>query len=201
MPLFVLGKDLNLNEVLVCFEEGELLEETPPRDRIVPLPTHQLVCDHARLLHLREHDISRRHRNVVSGVHSRERRRNDREEIATLVRLIEKLLVIDREADTVGVITNLTQVHRVAVFPVFCPVIFEEGVKQLARLKFGVHFTDVCDKDRVHDTTAIAKDVGVDAAIFGPKLNATQRFFEIFCRVFVRRDVFKNGFGDSAAIQ
>lgn len=56
LPLLVvfviLRKNLNLDEVLVGFEERELLEQSLPGDRIVLVSRHHLVRDHTRLLHL-----------------------------------------------------------------------------------------------------------------------------------------------------
>lgn len=72
MVVLGLGQDLNLYEVLVGLEEGELLEQALPGDRRILALFHDVLRDLHRLFELCDHVIARGQVDVEGRVHGGE---------------------------------------------------------------------------------------------------------------------------------
>jgi hypothetical protein len=64
--VFILREDLDLYEMLIRFEEGELLEKSFPSYLVVLSVVHHMLGDFHCLFYFCQHDVSCRQRNVVS---------------------------------------------------------------------------------------------------------------------------------------
>lgn len=205
VDLAILRQNLYLDEVLEGLEERELLEEPLPSDRAALLLLHQQLCYLACLLQLGEHNIASRQRHVVRGVHGGERWRDDREVVGALVRLVKQRHVVvflaNVEADNAGIVEDgVAEDDGVVVLPLARPIIPEERVQQLARLQVRVLLAHVGDKNSPRYTTAVTKDVGVDAATLGPQLDAAQRQLKVL-EVVLLRYVIEDGVGGATTVQ
>lgn len=172
MDCDVLGEDLDLDEVLICLEEGELLEEALPCYTVSLFVLHDVLGYFHCLFEFSHHHIAGGQAHVVSRIHRRESRGDDRK-VVLFVLLVEEGFVYG-ELDHLWVVQYFTQGDWVVILPLAVAVVTEEGVKKLADFKIWVHFADVGHQDSICDTTAVTHDIRVDASVLGPKLDASE---------------------------
>lgn len=106
MNILIPREYLDLDEVLVRLEEGELLEKSFPGDLVVLLVFHDVLGDLHGFLDLGYHHVSSGQRDVVGRVHGGEGWSYNGE-VVLLFGSIQQLLV-DLERNHLGVCLNLT---------------------------------------------------------------------------------------------
>ena len=143
--LFPLGEDLDLEEVLVGLEEGELFEEALPADARRALVAGEFVRDHGRLFELGQHHVARRVTHVVGRVHRREGRRDDWHH-RLRVQLVNHIRW-NRELHDLGVVRDFAKRDGVVGAPFVVAVVLEEAREQLVRGHLGVVLTDLGHED------------------------------------------------------
>mmetsp|Transcript_7326 Transcript_7326/g.12388 ORF Transcript_7326/g.12388 Transcript_7326/m.12388 type:complete len:295 (-) Transcript_7326:750-1634(-) len=153
-------EDLDLNEVLVGLEEGELLEEALPGDLGVHALLHDVVRDLHRLLELGDHVVSRRLIHVEGRVHGGEGGRDDWKEVPAVFTVEEPAIgVIDSEGDAVSVVQDLPKHDGVVEPPRPQPVVLEERLQELAHFEVGVLLANVGHQDGPGDSSTKAHHV------------------------------------------
>ena len=126
MIFLFLRQDLNLDEVLVRSEEGELLKKTLPGDLRSAFILAELIRYHGSLLELGQHHIHGRLTHIVSRVHGGEGRCDNGHE-SLWIWLVDQVLM-DAEAYHFGVIGDLAERDWVVRPPRIVSVVLKEAI-------------------------------------------------------------------------
>lgn len=129
MNFLILGENLDLDEVLVSFEERELLEKSFPGDLIVVF-LHHMLRDLHTFFKLSNNNISGCQGHFSRGIHLRLSRSDDRKEVSSLLLLVDKttFLVFENRDFARLSLDDCIKMNWVVCSPLSHSVESEEGV-------------------------------------------------------------------------